>query len=95
MRRLQTALRAAILSAITSGFAGLAAPNPLSRQGLEEAERLKQQTIEFYKQGRYKDVEQTLQRFLAITEKARGPDHPDIAAQGEEEARTVEEQARA
>jgi CHAT domain-containing protein/Flp pilus assembly protein TadD len=49
------------------------------RQGVDEADRLNQQAVQFYRQGRYADAEPLFKRALAIREKALGPDHPDIA----------------
>ena len=49
------------------------------RQGVDEANRLNQQAIQFYQQGRYSEAEPLYKRSLAIYEKALGPDHPDVA----------------
>jgi tetratricopeptide (TPR) repeat protein len=44
-----------------------------------DAAALNQQVTQLYNQGRYSEAIPLAQRALAILEKARGPDHPDVA----------------
>jgi tetratricopeptide (TPR) repeat protein len=44
-----------------------------------DAATLNQQVTQLYNQGRYSEAIPLAQRALAILEKARGPDHPDVA----------------
>lgn len=46
---------------------------------LADANRLNQQAGELYRQGRLGEAEAPYKRSLAIFEKVRGPDHPDVA----------------
>jgi CHAT domain-containing protein/Tfp pilus assembly protein PilF len=64
------------------------------RQGVDEANKLRQQGLQFYQQGRYADAEPLFRRSLAIREKALGPDHPDVAQSLNNLARLYREQGR-
>ena len=46
---------------------------------IAEALRLTGQVVQYYATGRYQEAIPLAQRALAITEKARGPEHPDTA----------------
>ena len=46
---------------------------------IAEARRLTGQVVQYYATGRYQEAIPLAQRALAITEKARGPEHPDTA----------------
>ena len=46
---------------------------------LAEAEKLNQQVVELYQQGKYKDAISLAQKALAIREKVLGSEHPDVA----------------
>jgi Tetratricopeptide repeat len=48
-------------------------------QTVEDAAQLDQQARQLRKQGRYAEAEPLFKRSLAMLEKARGPDHPDVA----------------
>jgi CHAT domain-containing protein len=48
-------------------------------QSLEEADKLHQQAIQLYNQGRYDEAINLAKEVLAIREKALGPEHPDTA----------------
>ena len=67
---------------ITAAF--LLALSELSTAGAQEgdiaeARRLTGQVVQYYATGRYQEAIPLAQRALAITEKARGPEHPDTA----------------
>jgi CHAT domain-containing protein/Tfp pilus assembly protein PilF len=49
------------------------------RQGVDEANRLNEQAIQFYQQGRYTDAEPLFKQSLAIREKIFSPDDPAVA----------------
>jgi CHAT domain-containing protein/Tfp pilus assembly protein PilF len=66
-----------IFATVVSGIVML--PTVSVAQGVDEANRLNQQAIQFYQQGRYADAEPLFKQSLAIREKALGPDHPDVA----------------
>ena len=60
-------------------------PSGLSTAGAQEADiaealRLTGQVVQYYATGQYQEAIPLAQRALAITEKARGPEHPDTAA---------------
>ncbi|MEB3282505.1 MAG: tetratricopeptide repeat protein [Lyngbya sp.] len=46
---------------------------------LEEARQLNEQAFQLRQPGRYSEAERLIQRSLAIREKARGTEHPDVA----------------
>ena len=48
-------------------------------QSVQEAARLNEKAIQFHQEGRYAEAEALDRDALAITEKALGPDHPDVA----------------
>jgi tetratricopeptide (TPR) repeat protein len=54
----------------------------LTRQGddLAQATALNHQVVLFYQRGRYEDAIPLAKEVIAILEKVRGPDHPDVAA---------------
>lgn len=56
-------------------------PLPVVAQStaVQEAERLNQQVIQLYNQGRYSEAIPLAERSLAIYEKALGANHPDVA----------------
>ena len=58
----------------------LAEPHAAFAQSLDEATALNQQATQLYNQGRYSEAIPLAERALAIREKTRGPDHPDVAA---------------
>jgi tetratricopeptide (TPR) repeat protein len=58
---------------------GVVLPTVSVAQGVDEANRLNEQALQFYQQGRYADAEPLYKRSLAIYEKALGPDHPGVA----------------
>ena len=67
---------------ITAAF--LLALSELSTAGAQEGDiaealRLTGQVVQYYATGRYQEAIPLAQRALAITEKARGPEHPDTA----------------
>ena len=73
-------------SLLKAGFAaGLAALivfgnfSILLAQQTDEATELNKKVIELYNAGRYSDAIPIAQRALALREKARGRDHPDVA----------------
>src|SRR5215471_9965033 len=47
---------------------------------IHEARQLYAQVVQLYGQGRYKEAISLAQRALAITEKAFGPEHRDVAS---------------
>src|SRR5215472_15623977 len=58
---------------------GVAPVAAIQEGSLQEAEALNQQVHQFYQQGRFNNAIPLAQRALAITERARGPDHPETA----------------
>ncbi|HAX74953.1 MAG TPA: kinesin, partial [Cyanobacteria bacterium UBA11372] len=74
----------ATLGIVTGVPGGMVAqtPTPSAEQSaeVEEAERLNQQVVELYQQGKYAEAIPLAQRALAIREKALGSEHPDVAA---------------
>src|SRR5476651_1821167 len=83
---------AAIFMIVVSGVVIL--PTVSVAQGVDEAKRLNQQAIQFYQQRRYADAEPLFKRSLAISEKALGPDHPDVATALNNLAQIYESQGR-
>ena len=59
-------------------FLAISLPHALA-QSLDEAERLNQQVIQLYKQGRYDEAIHIAKEVLAIYEKTLGSEHPDTA----------------
>jgi tetratricopeptide (TPR) repeat protein len=49
------------------------------KRQIDDARELNKRAIELYEAGRYSEAIPLVQRALAITEKALGPDHPDVA----------------
>jgi CHAT domain-containing protein/Tfp pilus assembly protein PilF len=66
------------LEILTVGQTLRLAPS-LDNEKLVEAERLNQQVIKLYNQGKYDEAIPLAQRSLAIREKALGTDHPNVA----------------
>ena len=54
-------------------------PELSTPQSLEEADRLDQQVVKLYRQGRYQEAISIARRVAQIKEKALGQDHPDVA----------------
>ncbi|MBD2210878.1 tetratricopeptide repeat protein [Nostoc linckia FACHB-104] len=76
-----TAMTLGLLVSIPREVAGQTQP-PLSAQQsaeLAEAERLNEQVMQLYQQGRYSEAIPLAQRVLAIQEKVLGTEHPDVA----------------
>ena len=65
-----------------------------SAQTIEEAAKLRQQARQLYQQARYADAEPLFKRSLAITEKALGAVHPQVATTLNNLAALYEEQGR-
>jgi tetratricopeptide (TPR) repeat protein len=63
-------------------------------QSVEEAAQLNQKALQLYEQGRYADAEPLYKRSLAISEKALGPDHPEVAFSMNDLAEVYEKQGR-
>jgi CHAT domain-containing protein/Tfp pilus assembly protein PilF len=57
----------------------LMSPTSAEEGGLAEAQRLNAQVLQYYAMGQYQQAIPLAQRALAITEKALGPEYPDIA----------------
>jgi tetratricopeptide (TPR) repeat protein len=57
----------------------LAGPVQAQQSPLDEANALNEQIVKLYGEGKYSDAEPLCMRALAISEKALGPDHPDVA----------------
>jgi CHAT domain-containing protein/tetratricopeptide (TPR) repeat protein len=56
-------------------------PVAVAQEGsLQDAEALSRQVLQFYQQGRFNDAVPLALQALEITEKARGPEHPETAA---------------
>jgi tetratricopeptide (TPR) repeat protein len=66
-----------IIATLLIGFF-LSVPHAALAQ-VDEAAALNQQVLQLYSQGRYSEAIPLAQRTLAIVEKARGPDNPDVA----------------
>ena len=84
MKALQVARALNFMAILLAGLL-LAASHAVSGESgnisdaVVEASALNQQVIELEKQGRYSEAVPSAQRALALYEKARGHDHPDVA----------------
>ncbi len=77
-----TAMALGLLVSIPREVAGQA-QSPSSAQHspeLQEAERLNQQVVQLYQQGKYIEAIPLAERALAIREKVLGREHPDVAS---------------
>jgi tetratricopeptide (TPR) repeat protein len=74
---------------------GTFSSSPVPRPDLlAQSERLTQQAVTFYQEGRYEEAEPLFQEALAIREKALGPDDPDVATSLNNLAGLYREQGR-
>jgi CHAT domain-containing protein/Tfp pilus assembly protein PilF len=73
-----------LMIVVKMALPGVAQPPPSSRilekGALAEAERLNQQVIKLYNQGKYEEAIPLAKLALAMWEKLLGKDHPDVAA---------------
>jgi tetratricopeptide (TPR) repeat protein len=80
MQWLRSALLVSILLVVPVAGTICFFPRAAVAQSLRDAQRLNERDNELYQQDRYADAEPLLKHAPALSEKALGPNHPDVAA---------------